>query len=65
MDKKAYADKFSETSDILGQLAAKLENPDYCETTSRAEFIRDISIALEQGQKVVETFTEIIEEIFK
>lgn len=63
MDKAEARQNFSDTSEVLGQLAAKMESPDYCEKVTSEEYNRDLSIALEQGQKIIDTFSEIIDGI--
>jgi len=57
IDKAEYKAKFEDAGDVLLELIERFDDPDYKMTA------RDISIAIEQGQKITDSYSEIIEEI--
>jgi hypothetical protein len=63
MQPSDYAGQFGDISEGLADLCEKMQQPDYCEKTPYSDFIRDVSIALELGQKEVDLFSEMIDDI--
>ncbi len=62
MQPSEYAEKLKDISAALAELCEKVCQPDYCEKTPHTEFMRDVSIALELGQREVDLLSEAIDD---
>jgi len=62
MQPSEYAAQFEDISTKLAELREKAAQSDYCEKTPYAEFMRDVSIALELRQREVDLFSEIMDD---
>lgn len=63
MQPSEYAEQFGDIRESIESLIDKLSDPEYYTKYGAGEYSRDIAVALELGQKEVDLYTEIIDEI--